>query len=356
MTPILPPGRFGPRVDLTMANEYDRHANYLLVIVPCLDEENTVGDVVRNVPTEIPGVGRTEVIVIDDGSSDATAERAREAGAKVIENGSNRGLGWSFRKGVEVALARGADVLVNIDGDGQFDPADIRRLVKAVLEDGAHMATASRFLNPELTPQMPAIKRWGNHRVAQIVWLLTGERFRDVSCGFRAFSSEALLRLNLFGSFTHTQEAFLDLAFKELRILEVPMKVRGTREFGESRIAASIPRYALRSLKIMVRAFASYRPFVFLSAIASVFLVLGLGLLAFLATHYLNSGSFSPHIWSGFVGGSFTLLGLSTLTLGIIGEVLVRIRMNQERILYFLKRTSWERARSEVDRSEGEPS
>ena len=324
----------------------DDRANHLVVIVPCLDEETTVGGVVRNVPAEIPGVARIDVIVIDDGSSDATAERAREAGAEVIENGANRGLGWSFHRGVEVALARGADILVNIDGDGQFDPADIRHLVKSVLEDGAHMATASRFLNPDFTPQMPAIKKWGNHQVARIVWLLTGERFRDVSCGFRAFSSEALLRMNLFGKFTHTQEAFLDLAFKELKIVEVPLKVRGTREFGESRIAASIPRYAARSLRIMLRAFIAYRPFIFLSAVASVFLALGLGLLAFLGVHYLNTGSFTPHIWSGFVGGSFAFLGLSTLTTGIIGKVLVSIRVNQERILYFLKRTSWERVRS----------
>ena len=152
------------------------------------------------------------------------------------------------------------------------------------------------------------------------------------------------------------QEIFLDLIFKGLRVVELPVKARGVREFGQSRISSSIPRYAVRSLQIMVRAFISYRPFVFLSAIASVFLALGLGLLVFLATHYLSSGSFSPHIWSGFVGGSFLLLGLSTLTLGIIGEVLVRIRMNQERILYFLKRSSWERARRGVDRSEGEPS
>lgn len=329
-------------------SEADR-GRYLLVIVPCLDEENTVGDVVRSVPAAIPGVDRIEVVVIDDGSCDATAERARQAGAEVIVNGTNRGLGWSFRKGTEIALERGADILVNIDGDGQFDPADIRLLVGAVLDQGAEMATASRFLNPELTPRMPAIKRWGNRRVARIVWLLTGERFHDVSCGFRAFSREALLRLNLFGSFTHTQEAFLDLVFKEQTIVEIPVSVHGTRKYGESRIAASIPRYAARSFQIMLRAFISYRPFRFLSAIAGVFLLLGLSLLVFLAVHYLRTGSFTPHIWSGFVGGSFSFLGLSTLTLGIIGEVLVRIRMNQESVLYFLKRADWEQARRRTD-------
>ena len=123
------------------------------------------------------------------------------------------------------------------------------------------MATASRFLKRDLIPAMPAVKLWGNRGVACIVWLLTGKQFRDVSCGFRVFSREALLRMNLFSSFTYTQESFLDLIFKDLTILEIPIKVRGTREFGTSRVASSIPRYALRSLKIMLRAFISYRPF-----------------------------------------------------------------------------------------------
>jgi hypothetical protein len=195
---------------------------------------------------------------------------------------------------------------------------------------------------------MPAIKKWGNRRVARLVRLLTGERFRDVSCGFRAFSREALLRLNLFGRFTHTQEAFLDMVFKEQLILEVPVRIRGTREFGESRIASSIPRYAWRSFQIMLWAFISYRPFRFFSVIAGVFLALGLSMLAFLSVHYVRTGSFTPHIWSGFVGGSLSFLGISTLTLGIIGEMLVRIRMNQETVLYFLKRADWEQARRNV--------
>jgi hypothetical protein len=170
------------------------------------------------------------------------------------------------------------------------------------------------------------------------VHLLTGKRYRDVSCGFRAFSRETLLRMNLFGTFTYTQECFLDLIFKDLVILEVPVEVRGVREFGKSRIASSIPRYAARSLKIMLRAFISYRPFRFFLAIASVFLVLGFALLGFLGIHYLRTGAFTPHIWAGFAGGSFCFLGFSTLITGIVGDMLVRIRMNQEMMLYHLRR------------------
>ena len=315
---------------------------FLLVVVPCLNEENTVGGVVANIPRDIEGIGKVEVLVFDDGSTDATAHRAREAGAEVVSHQTNQGLGATFRDAVGIALSKGADILVHIDGDGQFDPADIPLLVEPVVRNQAHMVTASRFLERDLIPKMPVVKLLGNRGVAYIVWLLSGKRFRDVSCGFRVFSRETLLRMNLFGSFTYTQESFLDLIFKDLTILEIPVKVRGTREFGTSRVASSIPRYAVRSLKIMLRAFISYRPFRLFFSIACVFLAIGLGLLVFLGLHYIETGAFSPHIWAGFVGGSFCFLGFSTFIIGLIGDMLVRIRMNQENILYYLKRSHLE--------------
>jgi glycosyltransferase involved in cell wall biosynthesis len=314
----------------------------LVVVVPCLDEAATVARVVTGIPRRIDGVGAVDVIVIDDGSTDDTAARARDAGAEVVVHAENRGLGWTFREAVQLALDRGADLMVHIDGDGQFDPADVPLLVAPLVAGRADMVTASRFADPRLTPHMPRVKRWGNRRVAGIVALLTGRRFADVSCGFRSFSSEALLRLNLFGRFTYTQESFLDLVFKDLAILEVPVAVRGEREFGASRIASSIPRYAVRSLQIMLGAFISYRPFRFFSVIAFTFLTSGAALLGFLLTHYIRSGAFTPHIWAGFVGGSLSFLGVITLVLGLLGEMLVRMRMNQENILYFLKRAVFE--------------
>jgi glycosyltransferase involved in cell wall biosynthesis len=319
---------------------------FLLAVVPCLNEENTIGWVVSNIPRDIDGIGKVEVLVLDDGSTDETARRAREAGAEVVSHSSNQGLGATFREAVGIAIAKRADVMVHIDGDGQFDPADISTLVKPVVARQADMVTASRFLNKDLVPDMPRVKLWGNRGVATIVRLLSGKRFRDVSCGFRVFPRETLLRMNLFGSFTYTQESFLDLIFKGLTILEVPVKVRGVREFGTSRIASSIPRYAFRSLKIMLRAFISYRPFRFFASIAVVCLAIGLGFLTFLGLHYIKTSSFSPHIWAGFVGGSFAFLGFSTLVTGLIGDMLVRMRMNQEAILYHLKRSGFEAAGS----------
>lgn len=317
----------------------------LLVAIPCLDEERTVARVVASIPREMPGVAEVEVVVIDDGSSDQTAKLAAEAGARVVVHDRNLGLGVTFREAVELALAGGFDLLVHIDGDGQFDPADIPSLVEPVIEGRADMATASRFAMAHLVPEMPAIKLWGNRRVADIVAVLTGHRFHDVSCGFRAFSSEALLHLNLFAAFTYTQESFVDLVFKGLRVLEVPVAVRGTREFGQSRVASSVLGYGLRSLQIMLRTFISYRPFVFFAAVAAVFAIPGLGLLAFLAAHYLAAGQFSPHIWAGFTGGSFAFLSVSILVLGLVADMLTRMRLNQEELLYRLKSEEWRRRR-----------
>jgi len=316
---------------------------FLLVVIPCLNEENTVGWVVENIPTSIEGIEKIEVLVFDDGSTDGTVKQARAAGAEVVSHKTNQGLGTTFRDAVGVALAKGADIMVHIDGDGQFEPADIPLLVEPVVRHEAHMVTASRFLQQALSPDMPLIKRLGNRGVAWIVWLLSGKRFHDVSCGFRVFSRETLLRMNLFGSFTYTQESFLDLLFKDLTIVEIPVKVRGVREFGTSRIASSIPRYAFQALKIMLRAFISYRPFRLFFALSSIFVAIGIGLLAFLGWHYFETGAFSPHIWAGFVGGSFCFLGFSTFFIGLIGDMLVRIRMNQENILYQLKCSRLER-------------
>ncbi len=318
-------------------------ARTLVVVVPCLDEEATVAAVVAGVPRQVPGFARVEVVVVDDGSADRTAERARQAGAHVLRHSRNLGLGRTFRDGVRRALELGADVAVTIDGDGQFDPAHIPQLVAPLVAGEADMATASRFARRDLVPEMPWIKRWGNRRVAGIVALLTGNRFHDVSCGFRALSRDALLQLNLFGGFTYTQETFLDLAYKGLHIVEVPLAVRGVREFGESRIASSVWRYGVRSASIMLRAFVSYRPFTFFATVAAVFLAGAAALLGFLLVHYLRTGAFFPHIWAGFVGGSLGFVGILALLMGVLGDMLVRMRLNQEKILFHLKRQRFDR-------------
>ena len=248
----------------------------LVVTIPALNEEKTIAQVIAGIPRDIPGVDETEVIVMNDGSTDRTADIAQRSGAIVVNLIGRPGLGYVFRTGLERAMRRGADIIVNIDGDGQFNAADISKLVQPLLEDRADFATCSRFANPAFRPEMPTVKYHGNRAVTRIInWVCGGTNFTDVSCGFRAFNREAAYRLTLFGRFTYTQECFIDLFSKGLRIVEVPLKVRGVREHGKSRVASNLWKYATNSLPIILRAMRDIQPLKFFGGISAILGILG---------------------------------------------------------------------------------
>jgi len=316
----------------------------LVVIIPALNEEKTLGDVIAGVPRHIEGVPEVEILVVDDGSTDHTATTARNAGAEVVSHGRTRGVGAAFRTGVAAALERGAGLIVNIDADGQFDPADIPELIRPILSGEADFATCSRFARKDLIPRMPAVKRWGNRAVCWMVNFVTGGRFTDVSCGFRAYSRETALRLSLFGDFTYTQESFIDLAGKHVRMVEVPLAVRGVREFGRSRVAASIPGYALRSFSIMLRAARDLKPMKFFGAIGLAVFLFGCLLGVFVLGHWCATGHTTPY--TQFLTGSAAalILGFLLLVLALIADMLGRHRRITEELLYHQRREAVERA------------
>lgn len=301
----------------------------ICVILPAYNEEPSIGAVLDRIPDYVD-----EIVVVDDGSTDRTAEIAREKDAIVVGHSRNKGVGTAFHTGVRTALELNADVMVNMDADGQFDPRDIERLIEPIVRGEADFVTASRFVDPKITPKMPRIRHWGNIAMSGLVSFLVGERFYDVSCGFRAYSREALLRLNLLGKFTYTQETFLDLAFKGLVLKEVPVVVRGVREHGQSKVVKSLPRYAYRSLMIILRAFRDYKPWKFFSFISMVLFGIGLVLELFLLGYYLWAGKFSPYKFVGFTGGFFLAMAVILFITGLLADMLSRIRINQEEILY----------------------
>jgi glycosyltransferase involved in cell wall biosynthesis len=309
----------------------------LLVIIPALNEAATIRDVIADIPREIPGIADTEVLVIDDGSSDDTAELARAAGAEVISHQRTLGVGVAIQRGLSEAVQRSADIAVNIDGDGQFNPGDIRLLIQPILTGQAEFVSASRFKDPGLTPQMPLLKRWGNQGMSRLVSLIAGQRFWDVSCGFRAYSSEALLRLALQGRFTYTQESFLVLSFKGVSILEVPIAVRGSREHGRSRVASSLGLYAIRTSGIIFNCFRDYRPSLVFNSISVTMLTLAAGFGAFFLGHRVIRGTFTPHIWSGFVAAGFFSIGFAVFLAGQLAAMINRVRYLQEEQLYLFR-------------------
>jgi len=313
---------------------------YLLVTMPALNEAKTVADVVAAVPRQLPGFARVDVLVVNDGSTDATAERAEQAGAIVVHHPSPRGCGAAFHTALAFAMKRPVDVLVTLDADGQFDPADIPKIVEPVVAGRADFVTASRFKDPALTPDMPWIKKWGNRRMSALISRIAKRRFHDVSCGMRCYSREAAMHLNLLGAFTYTQEVFLNLSFKQLRIEEVPVRVLAQREHGRSRVASSIFRYALSTLRIILRCYRDYRPMGFFGRISLLLGLPGVGLETFLLVHYVRTQTFSPHLWAGFLGGGLIFLAVLTFLIGMIGGMLNRHRIYLEELLYEKRRTA----------------
>ncbi len=312
---------------------------HLLIVIPCLNEEKYIDKVIDSIPKKFAGVEQFEILVVDDGSVDKTAVIAQGSGAKVLSHATNFGVGRAFKSGLEYAIKHKFDIMVNIDGDGQFDPSDIHKLIDPIIQGNADFVTASRFLNKAEIKNMPRIKLWGNKQITKLVSRLSGVEFTDVSCGFRAYSRETMLKLNLQGTFTYTQESFLNLAFKNLKIIEVPITVKYFPE-RRSRVADSIPKYAMNTSIILFRTYRDYRPLRFFWSIALAWFLLSLNFGTFFLTWRITYGHFSPHIWSGFTAATFLFLGLIFFIMGVVADMMDRIRNNQEEILYFLRKNS----------------
>ncbi|MFC2156957.1 glycosyltransferase [Acidobacteriota bacterium] len=309
----------------------------LVIIIPAFNEQDTIGSVIENIPKNIHGIDDIEVIVMDDGSTDKTAEIAREKGAVVFSHPNNQGLGITFRGGIERALKADADIIVNIDADGQFNSRDIPQLVAPVLDGRAEFVTASRFIEKDRDLQMPRLKYLGNKLMSRIISRIIRQKFYDVSCGYRAYSREAAMKLNLFGLFTYTQETFIDLAYKGIPIIEVPIKVRGEREYGQSKVASNLFKYGFHTLKIIFMAIRDYHPFRLSMYISSLFFLLGLGAGIFFLIHYFNTGAFKPYTWVGFLSAASFGTSLFMMFVGIFLEMISRVRINQERLLYYAR-------------------
>jgi glycosyltransferase involved in cell wall biosynthesis len=312
----------------------------LVVMMPALNEAKTIGDVIERIPRNIDGVGRVKVIVVNDGSIDDTERIALDCGAIVVRHAERLGLGRSFADGMDRALREGADIIVNIDSDGQFDPENIVELIAPILQDRADFVTCTRFACREWIPEMPTVKKWGNKRMCNIVNFVTSTTdLTDVSCGFRAFTREAALRMNLFGKFTYTHESIIDLARKGMRLTEVPMRVRGERKYGQSRMASSVLHYGTRAATVILRSMCYLRPLRFFGSIAAG--LFGLGLLQWLiimADWVFAGDAFTTH--------RFLLLGMSLCfvlaflvgILALLADMLGRQIRVSEQLLYYARR------------------
>jgi len=318
----------------------------LCILIPALNEEETIGNVITSIPNSIEGVDEIVILVVDDGSSDRTVELAMECGAIIRSHQETRGVGSAFNTGLIAALELGSDILVNIDADGQFSPDEIHILISPILLGEADFVSGDRFTcedhkirKPE---HMSSIKFWGNQMMSRLISSMTGFRFADVSCGFRAYSKEAMLHLNLTGKFTYTQETFIDLANKGLSILTVAVNVKYFPE-RESRVATNLLSYMIRTIKIILRAYRDYKPLRFFGWLGLINIILGLIFGGFVLFHYIRTSAFSPYKFVVFIGVYFFSIGLLLWIVGLLADMFVRYRINQEKILYYQKKRRFSR-------------
>ncbi|MHA1863844.1 MAG: glycosyltransferase family 2 protein [Candidatus Thorarchaeota archaeon] len=223
----------------------------IVVVMPALNEAATIGNVIRQIPRHFDKQWKVVIIVVDDGSTDDTAEIARAAGAHyVLKHPMNMGVAAAIKNGIHVALAMSAEIICTIDSDGQFNPMQIPLIVQPVRDGEADMVIGSRFHGENSLGGMSFIRLLGNIIVAKMMAKITGLPVTDAESGFRALSRKAAYNLDLVGYFTFTHDMILDIWFRGLSFIEVPVMVQYFPE-RKSRAVGNITKYSLGILSLM---------------------------------------------------------------------------------------------------------
>jgi glycosyltransferase involved in cell wall biosynthesis len=303
--------------------------------LPALNEAQTIGDLLDAIPSAVPGVRDLRIIVIDDGSTDSTVAVAERRGVRVVRHGRNLGTGRAFMSGVQAALADGADIIVGMDADGQFSPNDIPALVAPIVRGDADVALCTRFgPHSQLTGQMPALKRFGNWLLCRIISLTVGQRFTDVSCGFRAFTRDAALRVDIHSDFEYIHESLLTWRRFGQRVVEVELPVRAQRAFGESRMLSNVAYYGLRAGPVLIGAIRDYSPLKFFGSLAILAFVVSVTIGGAVFVHWLRTGETVPYTQFITVSVGGVLLAVLLGAVALLADLIARLKFQVEEILH----------------------
>lgn len=308
----------------------------LIVQIPCFNEEHTLPATVADVPTSIDGIDEIQILIIDDGSSDRTVEVARELGVDhIVQNKQNLGLARTFKKGIEACLAAGADVIVNTDGDNQYCGADIAKLVQPIVTNEADIAIGDRDTTAvaHFSTGKKILQKLGSF----VVRKLSDVNVPDAVSGFRAFSRDAALQLNVVSSFSYTIETIIQAGKKHLTVASV--KISTNPKTRESRLFSSIPQFIGKSLTTMLRIYSMYQPLrVFLGLSVILMLAGAVPIVRFLL-FFLISGDGTGHVQSLVLGGALMIIGYMTLIAGLVADLisfnrqLIELTLHRVRIL-----------------------
>ena len=280
----------------------------LIIQIPCYNEELSINQTLSDLPKNIEGIDEIEVIVIDDGSTDKSAEIASKNGARVLQIKHNKGLANAFRVGLQECLNSGADIIVNTDADNQYNGADIEKLVKPILRGEADIVVGARDIANIKT--FSFVKKLLQKFGSAVLRLLSSTDVQDAPSGFRAISRDAALKLNIFDNYTYTMEMLVQAGAKGMRVVSVPIRVNPTER--KSKLVKNIFCYVCKSMKTMIRIFIT---------ISCVLGILGLFLvLRFLYYYMLGSGN--GHVQSLIFSAVFLISAVQIAIVAIAGDLI----------------------------------
>jgi len=306
----------------------------LIIQIPCLNEELTLPGTIADLPREIEGVDTIEYLIIDDGSTDKTQEVARQCGVHhIVTHKHNKGLARSFADGIEACLKLGADIIVNTDGDNQYKGEYINHLVQPIVAGKADIVVGDRQTKQiaHFSPAKKLLQWFGSG----VVRRLSTTTIPDAVSGFRAFSRDSAMRLNIVSSFSYTIETIIQAGMKQMTVVSVP--VRTNEKTRESRLFSSMGSFIKAQLTTMIRMYTMFKPLRVFFYIGLFFSFVGtIPILRFVYYYFADGGA--GHIQSLVLGGAFLVIGIFTLLIALLADLIGRNRQLTEEVLERVRR------------------
>ncbi len=317
----------------------------LIIQIPCYNEAETLEIALNDLPKHIDGIDEIEYLIINDGSKDNTVEVAQKWGVNYIVNfRRNKGLAYGFMAGIDACLRNGADIIVNTDADNQYVADDIEKLVRPILEGKSDIVIGARPI--DATEHFSPTKKKLQHLGSWVVQKASNSDIPDAPSGFRAYSRDAAMRLNVTNDYTYTLETIVQAGRNKIAQTSVPIRTNG--ELRPSRLFNSMMGYVKKSMVTILRAYLMYSPLKTFSILAILPFVVGLGVvIRFLV--FVAQGNSAGHIQSLILGCTLLIMGFISLMIALIGDLMAKNRKILEDIEYHTRKMDYDGVKSKED-------
>ena len=311
----------------------------LIIQIPCYNEAETLEIALNDLPKQIDGIDKIEYLIINDGSKDNTVEVAKNWGVNyVVDLKRNKGLAKGFMAGLDACLRNGADIIVNTDADNQYCADDIEKIVRPILEGKTDIVIGARPVDD--TEHWSPLKKKLQHFGSWVVRKASRSDIPDAPSGFRAYSREAAMRLNVVNEYTYTLETIVQAGRSKIAMESVP--IRTNAELRPSRLFSSMFGYVKKSMLTILRALMMYRPLMVFSVIGSIIFAIGLAIGVRFLVYYFG-GSGAGHMQSLILASTLMLLGFQTFIVGLLADIISANRKILEDVQYHVRKLDFDR-------------